>query len=700
MDWIDRITGARHRTPGAPFVPGQWRYGGEGRIGIRGAEARSGDLLLPGADGGCHAPSLGSVRCDPSYSADDDALASLRLVGERLRTLEVRPWSDWVVETPLLPALDDALDETPLERQIAAKIGHLEAACERPRAHLRIDEERLAVARCKRPSPRAPRELAARSEDWERRTLWGVRPRRVLGLVRDELFDIYENRVAVALVDHLDVVLLRRIRSVRRLVRTLQQRESYQDALEDSRNYRRAKRILRLWGEALEDKGHLAHAASALGRLTALRRRVLALKDTPLYRQIGGVHAGRLQLRMTNVLIHDGVYRRVAELWIAWEEQVRSQHVDPDHRWRWEQDAAIGLDRFVFLVIVRALEVLGFAPGHDARAAPLGVEGTWTLEGPGGTVELGRDASGVWIRAAQADSPLRFLSLPAMLEAGVAVGAWIEAVRDRDVVVVVLPADEPRAPLEARRRLRSPGYTDDRGPRFVAVAPWDLESVERVARVIRGYAWSALFDRYPFAVEVPAGWSSPTSTPRWLRVTERKLHVIRPSAEHERPWRDLERRLADADAAVAVVQAKLDACDPRDGRENRKRLHLRQALEQAVAEAEAIRRVQADLRRAIAAAELLRVCPVCRVRGDVHAFEQDEDLFRCRCADCGASWGQRRCTSCERPFPFLDFDGNEPSEDLLDADRRYGADVLAVPLDEQAYLCSRCGKRSDGGATT
>src|SRR5688572_17541101 len=107
MDWVDRITGQGYAAPIAPFAPGQWKYCGEQRIKIRDAEARPGDLLLPGADGRCHAPSLGLLRCDPHFSADEDALRSLRLVGDRLRTLETTAWSEWVAETPLLPALDD-----------------------------------------------------------------------------------------------------------------------------------------------------------------------------------------------------------------------------------------------------------------------------------------------------------------------------------------------------------------------------------------------------------------------------------------------------------------------------------------------------------------------------------------------------------------------------------------------------------------
>lgn len=695
MEWLDRITGERRREPEVPFAPGQWRYCGERRLVVREAEARPGDVLMPGPDGRCQAPSLGAVRCDPHYIPDDDALRSLRLVGDRLRTLETKSWSDWVAETPLLPALDDALDETPLERAIAAKLGYLEAACQKPRTHLRIEEERLVIARCKRPSVRAPAELAARSEDWERRTLWGVRPRRVLGIVRDELYDIYENRVAVALVDNLDVALVRRLRSVRRVVDLLRQRENYQHVLEDSHNYRRAIRILELWGEALEDGGQLAHAESVQRRLVALRRRVLALKDTLLYRQIGGRRQGRLQLRMTNVLIHDDVYRRVAELWIAWESHVRSSSVDPDVRWRQEQDAAEGFERFVFLVVVRALDGLGFSPTNTGQTLPLSGDGEWTLNGPAGHVVLRRDHSGISVTLAHAERPLTFISLPAMLEAGVTVGEWLGGLRTASVVLAALPADEPRSPAETRARLRQYSNGPQSAPMFVAVAPWDLESVERVARVLRWYAWSALFARYPVAVELPAGWVPPTSSPRWIRIADRLLYVTRPPAAHERGWVDLDTRVDSAARSVMDARAKLEACDPREPRENRKRLHLKHELDHAAAEHNAARQVAAAVDAAIATLDLLRRCPICRTTADVHEFEQAEELFRCHCSECGATWGRRTCNACRHPFPFLDFPGNEPSEDLLGADRRYGADVLALPLSPGAYVCPHCGGSSD-----
>lgn len=695
MDWLDRITGELHAAPFAPFAPGQWKYCGERRITIRDAEARSGDLLLPAPDGRCQAPSLGTVRCDPHYSPDDDALHSLRLVGDRLHTLETKPWLDWAAETPLLPALADALDEAPLERKIMSRLGYLEAACERPRTHLRLEEERLAVARCKRPSARAPSDLAARSEDWERRTLWGVLPRRVLGIVREDLFDIYENRVVVALVDNLDVALLRRLCAVRRVVQLVRQRENYQQVLEDSRNYRRANRILKLWGEAIEHKGQLAHAEAVLRRLVVLRRRVLALKDTLLYRQIGGLHPARLQLRMTNVLSHDDIYRRIAELWIAWEKHIRSLSIDPEVRWRQEQDAASGFERFVFLLVIRALDALGFVPMGTAREAPLGVEGEWALDGPGGSIILRRDTYGVSLHSAHAEEPLRFLSLPAMLEAGVTISEWIQTIqKSKSLVVVALTPDEPRAPIEARVRLRSLRNTgEDAGPMFVSVAPWDLESVERIARALRWYVWSALYARYPFAMGLPSGWVPPISIPRWIRVTNGTMQVIQPPTTSEVIWKDLADSATVVASSVADARAELDACDRR---EKGKLRRLKTKWEEAVSDHEAVQQVEVSLRQAATFVGLLCVCPVCRTAVDTHAFEQTDDLFRCRCRECDAVWGRRSCGSCGRPFPFLDFPGNEPSKDLLNVDRRYGADVLALSLEQQVFLCPHCGRRSDG----
>lgn len=678
-----------------PLVPGQWMYVGEQHIRVRDAEMHQGEVLLPAVDGRFRAPSMSSVRTDAEYFPDEDALRSLRLVGDRLAILETDTWSEWIRETPLLPTLNDTLDETPLERQVAANIGYLEAACDRPRTHLRTDEERILVSLCKRSSSRASEVLAAHSEDWDRRTLWGVRPRRILGLVREELFDIYENRVAVALVDHLDAALLRRIRAVRRIVQLLRQREDYQHILEKSANYRRARRILELWSEALAHTGQLAHAEAVERRLLIIRRRILALKNTRLYRHIGGVHSAGLQLRMTNVLIYDDTYRKVADLWVAWEQHIRSSAADPGVQWQQDQAAAAGFDRFVFLLVVRALDSLGFRPVESNRETPLGNRARWDLEGATGLLTIERNALGVEVRSSFAATPLRIVGLPAMLRGSPSVGLWMDSLPSGErLVIASLSPDRVAAPPEVQRRLLHCAYdAEEKHPVFVEVAPWDLESVERVARTLRQYAWSALFGEYPFRAELPADSSLPPAFPGWVRVADRTLRVVRPPAAYDPSWRGLEHRAMQAAAVLMEARRRLEECDPRD---SRKRLRLKHELDIAQSQVESVDQLVEFTRRATENTRLLLICPICETRADVDAFEQTDDFFRCRCEECNSEWGRRSCHSCGQAFPYLAFDGNQPSDNLTEADRRYGSDVLALPVAVDVYLCPRCGGRSDG----
>jgi len=170
------------------------------------------------------------------------------------------------------------------------------------------------------------------------------------------------------------------------------------------------------------------------------------------------------------------------------------------------------------------------------------------------------------------------------------------------------------------------------------------------------------------------------------------MFVIRPPTTHERTWAELEERINLATNSLEKTQSKLNACAPH---ENRKRLHLKRELESPTVERDKDRKVVAEIETALAMVELLRSCPVCGTVSDIHDFDNTNDLFRSQCSECGAAWGRRTCGACQKPFPFLDFPGNIPSEDILEADRRYGADVLAIPLADQVYQCPNCANPTD-----
>ena len=144
------------------------------------------------------------------------------------------------------------------------------------------------------------------------------------------------------------------------------------------------------------------------------------------------------------------------------EGHIRSQSLDPDIRWRQEQEAAAGYWEFVFLVVIRALDSLGYRPEGDSSETAISGRGEWRLQGPGGTILLRRNASEISLLSTHAERPLRFVALPAMLEAGVTVAEWIETVKELSLAIVALPPDESRAPHDTRCRLRSLGNQGER----------------------------------------------------------------------------------------------------------------------------------------------------------------------------------------------------------------------------------------------
>lgn len=726
MSWRSRITEVTRDTLPSSWVPGEWSYVGPGEFQIRGTVGRSGDVLIPDADGRCQAPSLESARTDRNLLPDDDAMRSLRLIGQRLDQLSDEPWLMWTDVSPLVPPFEDTLDESPLEVHLKERLGALEAACRRPLAHLASEEERLLVSRCKRPAARAPVVLSARSEDWDRRTLWGVRPKRILGVVRDELLDIYENRLAVALVDHLSATLAGRMRSLRRAVRQLSEKRDYQEQVEGSATYRRAQRITRLWAEAEDDTEKLAQAEAALRRVGAFHRRVQALKDSRLYRAIGGAVSARTQLKMTNVLIHDDVYRRVAELWEAWEAHIRASKVDPEARWRQEQSAARGFDPFVLLVVVRALETLGFEPDERSAEKPLTVGAALTLDGPSGAITVEIHENEIAIQARHSRRPLRVVGVPAMLGASVTIGDWLSIIEPESPLLLAwMPCEEERADDLELQRLSSIGNRGEGGHlACVSIAPWEIESVENMARALRWLAWGGLYQAYPLGFDVEPSWRE--KLPATRQFTTHGLHrEMRVPLEHHVPlWPELTAGIAELHGQEETLKARLSVlegyvADHQDGinvyQEHGLAIGAVQAERQGVLQRlDDVRRSLTKLQaiwdhasRARRESDSLLVCPICAQGALPRDFHGDGRSFTVRCRGCRSSWGLRRCAAseggdteaCDAPIPFLEFSGGNGRSSAPPSSRQRDSDILAIPLGRGVFICPTCGRPSDGGSS-
>lgn len=700
--WKNVITGRIEAVPNEPLVPGQWMYVGSDSLTVQDARANPGDVLLPGGDGRASFGDYPHVACNPKLVWDDAAIRTMANVADRLDAIREADWSRWLQEPPVLPAINENLDETDIEREIAKKVGYLEAACQRPRTHLENDEERLDVSRCKRPATRAMLVLATRSDDWAGRSLLEVQPKRVLGVVREEVFDTYENRLVVALVDRLDAVLVSRLRAVRRVVLLLTQQADFEDKFvelnQQSRDYRRIERVCTLWGQAAQSGSQREHADRVYDRLRSLRRRVMGLRDSVLYRALGKQGQSRMQLRMTNVLLHDDVYRRVAELWTAWETYMRHSLDTPQIVWDRGQDAARGVDLFAHLVVVRALQQHGYRI-DEGQTCGMGRERqTVPLTGPAGKLAIEKDRIGTIISTGAGDQIVRVVGVPAMTEAVSGIDAWWKTVKSEPVVVASLSAEEVRASDEevsAMRTIRCYGQRTE--ALHVAIAPWDLESVERMARVLRWHIWNMCLSRYPLRIDSPNDIVSVLGpAPAFMKLSRGQAAVIvRPPRANER-WNRPHELLAEREEAFQRQQATVEGIPARDRRRTAEKQVLDQCARNRDLAAQWVREYDAGRE----ATDRLAVCPICGER--CARFEEDSTdpkspQFLCGCGECGAKWGLQRCSrpKCGKRYPFLLPKGHHEPCSGLNVDRLYGADVLAFPKSATVFCCPHCGDSGD-----
>jgi hypothetical protein len=623
-------------------------------------------------------------------------------VAGRLDAIREADWSRWLQEPPVLPAINENLDETDIEREIAKKVGYLEAACQLPRTHLANDEERLDVSRCKRPATRAMLVLATRSDDWAGRSLLEVQPKRVLGVVREEVFDTYENRLVVALVDRLDAVLASRLRAVRRVVVLLTQQADFEKKFielnQQSRDYRRIERVSTLWGQAAQSGSQREHADRVYDRLRSLRRRILGLRDSVLYRALGKQGQSRMQLRMTNVLLHDDVYRRVAELWTAWETHMRHSLDTPQIVWDRSQDAARGFDLFTHLVVVRALQQLGYRI-DEGETCGMGREGQRVpLIGPVGRLTIEKERIGTIISSDTGGKIVRVVGLPAMTEAISGIGGWWQTVKSEPVVIASLSAEEVRASDEevsAMRTIRCLGHHTE--AIHLTIAPWDLESVERMSRVLRWHLWSPCFAKYAICIETSKDIRAELgSFPNHVVALQGHQVVVARTQQLNKKWLRPEQLVAERVAALNQQQELVNAYQLG----NKKKAAALQLLDQRKRDYESAVNWLRQYEAGLAITCQLATCPICLTCANT--FQSDiqsegSSQFQCGCDACGARWGLRRCvqSGCGKRFPFLLPKGHDDPCDGLSVDRLYGADVLAFPSSGQTFHCPHCSGRAN-----
>jgi len=104
---------------------------------------------------------------------------------------------------PMLRNFEEKLEINEYDQLVADKLFHIEEICRQPSYHLSREITKVSISRAKRIPVKSINYLAAHSEDWSRRRIKGVEPKKILSETVEYNLHIYENKVTSKLIDKL-----------------------------------------------------------------------------------------------------------------------------------------------------------------------------------------------------------------------------------------------------------------------------------------------------------------------------------------------------------------------------------------------------------------------------------------------------------------------------------------------------------------
>lgn len=722
----NRINGSRVNIAPADPVPGEWiRLSTVESIGIDGQDAGSFDYLVCDADGDCHGDGGGLVY-DRSACLPEDAEAIDRL-GDNIAMFSRDLKWECLLEVGVVdPGWQKDLERNPLERDIKECLPYLRNVFHRPIRHLSVDNESVLTAKARRLATGAPDYLAAHPEDWDGRTVLGVKPKYVLAKVRHEELDIYENRLAAQLVDHLSHFLARRVHQLRKIENMLVAVDEFSDSVRGSHWLQ--GRISRLWGRSVQPSSlSLGKARDLQKELMHLRKQLLGLMDTELYTNIPRRTKISGQIRITNILRDDANYRFVAKLWRRWFGLAGGSPETADAFYLKMQKMHNRHAQVTTMYVAQALTQLGFTKvRRDADLMQTGSEIIVTREeGENISISLQSQADKTLLVQIGDEpvlriTPIFFGFLDVLTER--AAQACIQALQSRapDVIpcLVVFPGSisSGRSPLSESIQHRLTFSTTNLragrgGIKFLAVSPYDITSTERLARSLRWHITSRHLLKYPFhllktSYENLDRHGCLNAATKALQKMEGGFCIKRPNdvevliREIDAKCKDWEREKTAGEGSVAQLEEALKGKhhDPSFGGQVRVAKEKAKSARLAISELDSLK---TELRKAVSHTRSLMTCPCCgKVNaGAVGVDLRDNGTFGIRCEGCECEWGLHLCGGCHERFPYIQISGIEGS---LDGNKgpgweemSIGQDMLATPRLQAdgsvRFECPWCG---------
>ncbi len=695
-DWQSRIPGLSATDPvEMPFL-GLWY---SAQLGT----------AWPGALEDLESPQEGS---EPSEMIG----RSVRGLAGKMEGLLNGGWQAWEALVPFDTSISSELEPSEAEIALLDSLPHLKKISQNPRGHLTIEEIREDVSRARKISPRAVATLAAHSEDWQSRSLLGIRPRRILGESMRDQWDIYENRAVATLRRRILGILNSRLDKLHQIGQQFDETSEQSSGVRDT--YFRRHRLYDLLGEVFTDSQARDRLLRLIDELESAKTSLLGLANTFLFRELPQFSAVESPLFPTNIFQGDIPYRYAFNLWHKWERINSVQPPSPEERAIRRQRACVDWNLFVLLLTIRACRQLRLTPS-DSASSRVAIGSTIQLV-RGWTLGIQNDQS--LVLAHDGVPKLRLVGIYSnwrgQLEAQVkAAFKVLLGTEERDCPVLIVGVNEPAvtvsswsSPLQQLFFRLSTSTLLANKIGFADVSPLKLDSTELIARAIRWITSEVEWPKLPLRRTV-TGWSqiwpdlvhreaiglaghdlvfnqSPSksllaeATERTNRATQELERIM---AERE-GLKSQEQRVRGDKRALAEVNSRKKELGAMEGA-CRHQLKVLKAIESLLLE------VRDQF-------QMLEHCPCC----DSPQVKKRENANMMQC-QCGAEWGRRTCPECREEYAFIVPRDKQVDSvlELSDPVRVFGADMCAlllpvdsVPFQTRPTECPRCRPLSNG----
>lgn len=361
MKWRDRLTNKELAVPPSVMESGRYRLT-KPAICNHHTRLAAGDIVFSDGSKVCNLDDI-TLSIEQVNGVEDQTQQGL--FAEAVITVQrlIRETPNAMV-SPLLPSalISDSSNPNQLEvlLQQTLEAGHLHYIAQHPRLDLRYEEAITPVSRARRLANGTLKHLASHSECWQRRTLTGVIPRKVLARFSEDDYGIYENRLYARLLDRLERHLRIRLSRLIALQDELEQALNFQQS--ESVHHRLSFAICELWGQTFDpEQTDIQLKASKEIRkiLEKELRDIQGLKQQGLYPLISRAVQVSGQIHRTNILGHDPHYRHLPPLWEESQREIQAAATKPKDVFAKERELHDAYSDYVGLVMKHALQRYG-----------------------------------------------------------------------------------------------------------------------------------------------------------------------------------------------------------------------------------------------------------------------------------------------------------------------------------------------------